>query len=71
MATRQCGINKYNVITTNKDCYRHSLYPKTIPEWNQLSTDIRSSPDVKTFKAALDSINIRELTSKAHFTLKL
>ncbi|XP_072048856.1 uncharacterized protein [Amphiura filiformis] len=67
--TRQSGALSYNIITTNKDCYRYSLYPKTIREWNQLDHNLRIAPDVKTFKTNLETINIKTLTSKAHFNI--
>ena len=67
--TRQTGIFKYNMISTNKDCYRHSLYPNTIPEWNLLDTDTRSAPNIITFKTRLDTININNLLAKAHFQI--
>ena len=56
MKTRQFGIHKYNIIATNKDCYRYSLYPKTLPQWNSLPTDVRCAPDVKAFKIALNAV---------------
>lgn len=67
--TRQRGTYKYHVISTNKDCYRHSLYPKTIPEWNHLDEETRSSPDVKAFKLKLDSLDITNLVAEAHFNI--
>ncbi|KAJ8045354.1 hypothetical protein HOLleu_08350 [Holothuria leucospilota] len=51
--TRQTGYLKYNFITTNKDCYRYSLYPRTIPEWNLLDLDTCIAPDVNSFKEKL------------------
>ena len=57
----------YKQIRAHKDCYRFSLYPKTLPEWNLLPQDIRTAPDLKSFKAALDSINIHQATEKAHY----
>ena len=67
--TRQTGPLKYKVIGTNKDCYRHSLYPKTIPEWNLLDDETRNSPSVKAFKAKLDSVDIANVVAKAHFKI--
>ena len=52
-----------------KDCYRHSLYPKTIPEWNLLDDETRNSPSVKVFKAKLDSVDIVNVVAKAHFKI--
>ena len=65
--TRQKGTLKYNVIRSNKDCYRHSLYPKTIPEWNRLNDDIRNSKDIGTFKLKLESLDINKLVLKSHY----
>ena len=57
----------YKQIRAHKDCYQFSLYPRTLPEWNLLPRDIRTAPDLKSFKAALDSINIHQVTEKAHY----
>ena len=65
--TRQRGALKYQVLRSNKDCYRHSLYPKTIPEWNLLSEDIRNSKDVTAFKLKLESLQVDTLVTKAHY----
>ncbi|KAJ8034932.1 hypothetical protein HOLleu_04587 [Holothuria leucospilota] len=67
--TRQTGYLKYNFITTNKDCYRYSLYPRTIPEWNLLDLDTRIAPDVNSFKEKLDCLDIKALSAKAHFEI--
>ena len=69
LKTRQSGNLNYNFITTNKNCYRYSLYPKTIPEWNLLDVDIRTSPDIKSFQGKLDCLDIKALSSKAHYEI--
>ena len=63
------GILKYNVITTNQDCYRLSLYAYTILEWNLLDSDIRTAPDLAMFKNRLDAVDIKTLKTKAHFKI--
>lgn len=67
--TRQTGELKYNPITTNKDCFRHSLYPRTIPEWNLLDLDIRNSTSLSSFKSKLDSVDLDKISAKAHFKI--
>ena len=67
--TRRTGSLKYEVISTNKDCYRYSLYPKTIPEWNLLDDETRNSPSIKAFKTKLDSLDIANLVTKAHLKI--
>ena len=51
------------------DCYRHSLYPKTIPEWNLLDDETRIVRSIKSFKTKLDSLDIVNLVAKAHFKI--
>ena len=54
--TRQSHDLNFNIIRANKDCYKYSLYPRTIVEWNSLSPSTKSAPDLAAFKKQL-SIN--------------
>ena len=63
------GQYSYKTPSFNKDCYKYSLYPRTLPEWNLLPEEIRSTPDLNTFKSALDGINMREIVNRAHFKI--
>ena len=53
----------------NKDCFKYSLYPRSIPEWNLLPDGTKMAPDLLTFKTVLNTINVRDLVSKAHFKI--
>ena len=44
---------KYQTIRTNCDTVKYSYFPRTIPEWNNLKSDIVNSPSVDAFKARL------------------
>ena len=46
----------YNTISSNKDCYRYSLYPRTIPIWNSLPPQVKSAPDANNFNSLLENI---------------
>ena len=58
--TRQTHELNYNIIRPNKDCYKFSLYPRTIPKWNALSSTIKTAPDVATFKNLISSTEIEK-----------
>jgi hypothetical protein len=50
LRTRSSHILNYNVPQSNKDCYRQSLYPRTIPQWNALPSDVKTAPSAQCFK---------------------
>ena len=56
--TRQHHNLNYNTIQTNKDCYRYSLYPRTIPLWNSLPPSVKSATNTCNFKDLLASAQI-------------
>ena len=56
-------------ITVNKDCYKFSLYPYTIPEWNSLPANVKEAPTLSQFKIRLGAIDLDNLSTKAHFTI--
>ena len=59
--TRHASQLTYRNLQTNKNCYRHSFFPRTIPEWNSLPFSIRSSSSVETFKTGLTNLNIQSI----------
>ena len=53
--TRDTNAINYIVPSTNKDCYKYSLYPHTIPLWNKLPPELKSAPSVLSFKQLLEN----------------
>lgn len=53
--TRSTHILNYKVPQSQKDCYRFSLYPRTIPQWNSLPPELKTAPDTHSFKLLLNS----------------
>ena len=47
--TRNSHTQKYQTYHTNTDTYKHSFFPKTIKEWNNLPQNIIGSPSINTF----------------------
>ena len=47
--TRQ-GIHTYRHISTSKDSYKYSFFPRTVIQWNLLPVEIHSAASVDTFK---------------------
>ncbi|XP_072021558.1 uncharacterized protein [Amphiura filiformis] len=66
-STRNNHPNNLKRINVNKDCYKHALYPYTIPEWNLLPAEVKSTENLKHFRSQLDNIDHEELSKKAHF----
>ena len=44
---------RYKTIGTTCDIVKHSYYPRTIPEWNNLSDSIVNAPSLDSFKQRL------------------
>ena len=44
---------KYQTIRTNNQKSKHSFYPRSIPEWNALDSEIVNAPSVAVFKQRL------------------
>ena len=44
---------KYQTISTNNNRTKNSFYPRSIPQWNNLSSDIVNAPSLETFKSRL------------------
>ncbi|XP_077989960.1 uncharacterized protein LOC144444422 [Glandiceps talaboti] len=53
-------------IIAKKNCYKYSLIPRTIPEWNLLPLSIQQAKTIDSFKSALSSIDITDLIDRAH-----
>lgn len=51
--TRKNHSLTFRHISTSKDTYRHSFFPYTIPQWNQLSPALVLSPSVACFREQL------------------
>ena len=66
-STRNYHPNNYKRITVNKNCYKLSLYPFTIPEWNLLPADMKSTDDLTYFKTRLNDLDLEVLLAKAHY----
>ena len=54
-ATRQSHELNYKQIRPNKDCYKYSLYPRTIPLWNKLPPAGKSALNLDSFKRLLEN----------------
>ena len=52
--------NSYIPIPANKNCYKFSFIPRTIPEWNQLPNSITSIQDKTVFKTAAHNHLIKQ-----------
>ena len=66
--TRSASGKGFRNVRSNKDCYRSSFLPRTIPEWNNLPDKIRNAPSLDSFKNLLtDQINIKDLVQSSHY----
>ena len=52
--TRSDHALNYKILSTHKDCYKYSLYPRTIPLWNKLPPELKTAPSVLSFKQQLE-----------------
>ena len=52
--------NSYIPIPANKNCYKFSFIPRTIPEWNQLPNSIAAIQDKTVFKTAAHNHLIKQ-----------
>ena len=66
--TRSASGKGFRNERNNKNCYRSSFLPRTIPEWNNLPDKIRNAPSLDSFKNLLtDQINIKDLLQSSHY----
>lgn len=52
-------------LHTKKDCYKYSLLPRTIPEWNLLPPSAKNALSTEIFKNELSNIDINDLINRA------
>ena len=45
--TRSASGKGFRNVSSNKNCYRSTFLPRTIPEWNNLPDKIRNAPSLK------------------------
>ena len=57
--SRHLHANAYNIISTNKDCMKHSFFPRTIIDWNSLPEPITNISSIPQFKQVIT--NLREI----------
>ena len=67
VSTRIRSSISFKKIPASKECYKHSLYPRTFSEWNCLPAHVRNSPTLGTFKTNIQRLNMGEIIAKAHF----
>ncbi len=51
LVTGRCG--RYIHLTHHYQGYKYSYYPRTIRDFNELSTDVKQSASLEVFKSAL------------------
>ena len=54
--SRTRGAHRLREISTNKDTYRNSFFPRTVKQWNALPSDVAGVTKVDQFKAMLDRL---------------
>ena len=52
-STRGSHNMKYHTYQTSTDIFRHSFFPRTIPEWNRLPSHIVNSTSLAHFKSSI------------------
>lgn len=57
--SRHHHLDSYSIISTSKDCYKHSFVQKTIRDWNTLPHSTSSIPDPDSFKLAVSNLLIQ------------
>ena len=68
VSTRAHTSSSFVKLSSHKDCYKYSLFPRTFAEWNCLPPSIRDAPTVSAFKSGLNSVSLKEIISRAHFS---
>ena len=53
--TRASHDLNFKIPHANKNYYKYSLYPRTIPQWNSLPPELKSASSVLSFKQLLDN----------------
>ena len=52
---RSADGSNFIAIQARTDCYKYSFVPRTVVDWNSLSSSVRSKSSVDSFRAALQS----------------
>ena len=61
-------IGDLRSVRANKNCYRSTFLPWTIPEWNNLPDEIRNALSLDSFKNLLkNKINTKDLVQTSHY----
>ena len=68
VSTRAHTSSSFVKLSSHKDCYKYSLFPRTFAEWNCLPPSVRDAPTVNAFKSGLGSIGLEEIITRAHFS---
>ncbi|CAH1274618.1 Hypp5348 [Branchiostoma lanceolatum] len=53
--TRGSHTLKFQPLFARTDSYKHSFFPRTIPEWNALPGAVVTAPTVESFRARLEA----------------
>ena len=59
--TRAQHSFKYRTIESSTSAYKNSFFPRTIPGWNRLPSEVVNSDTVDSFKANLERVNVTSL----------
>jgi hypothetical protein len=43
-------------MSSNKELYKHSFFPRTISDWNKLPEPKALSPDLESFKSCISAL---------------
>ena len=54
--TRASHSKKYRQISTTRDCFKYSFFPRSIPIWNKLPASTAEAPDLVLFKQGLSNL---------------
>jgi len=69
--THQTSHLSFCHLQSNKNCYRSSFFPRTIPKWNSLPLNLRSTTSVQLFKLyGLSQLDITEILNSSHYYIK-
>jgi hypothetical protein len=55
----------YNLreMSSNKELYKHSVFPRTISDWNKLPEAKALSPDLESFKSCISALTFEGFIS--------
>ena len=56
-------------LLAKKDCYKYSLLPRTIREWNLLPDAVKNANSLNSFKTGLGRLDIANLITRAQPSL--